>query len=273
MAYIQLDIEVPEDQKEVLLAWLEPLPIEAFEETERGWRAYLPEQHWEEGLQAGLASLQERLPFSYSVRAVADQNWNALWESRFAPIRVGRFCTLRAPFHPPDPSATYDLLLQPKMAFGTGHHETTYMMVQQMESLRLKGRRVLDFGCGTGVLAILAAKMGAREVHAVDIERAAWENALENAELNAVDVRVYQGGLSAAPSAAYDIVLANITRNVITSHLKALFERIVPEGVLLLSGVVKAEEILLKTELVNQGFDWEHTQHRGNWICMRATRP
>jgi ribosomal protein L11 methyltransferase len=273
MAYIQLDIEVAEAQKEALLALLEPLAIDAFEETDSGWRAYVPEERWGEYLERQLADVQAVLPFRLHRRSLADQNWNAQWESAFSPVRVGRFCTIRAPFHPSEPGTTYELVIHPKMAFGTGHHETIYLMVEQMEQLRIRGRRVLDFGCGTGLLAILAAKMGARAVHALDIEREACANTLENARLNEVGLEVFQGGLSVAPGAAYDIVLANITRNVITSHLPALFERTLPEGVLLLSGVLKKEELLLKTELLSQGFEWEHSQYRGDWICMRVLRP
>jgi len=273
MAYVQLDIEVAEAQKEALLALLEPLAIDAFEETERGWRAYVPEDQWGDSMEQQLADIQAVLPFRLHRRSLADQNWNARWESAFQPVRVGRFCTIRAPFHPAESRTAYELVIHPKMAFGTGHHETTYQMVEQMEQLHIRGRRVLDFGCGTGLLAILAAKMGARAVHALDIEREAVDNTRENARLNNVELEVFQGGLSVAPGAAYDIILANITRNVITSHLPALFKRTLPEGVLLLSGVLSTEELLLKTELLNQGFEWEHTQHRGDWICMRVLRP
>ncbi|MBK8043963.1 MAG: 50S ribosomal protein L11 methyltransferase [Haliscomenobacter sp.] len=269
------DFHLPSDQTEILLAWLSSLPFYAFEETETGISAYAGEDAGNTDLDEQLASLAQTLPFELTRTALEEQNWNALWESHFHPVRVGDFCGIRAEFHPPFEGVLHDLVIQPKMAFGTGHHETTYMMVRLMESLAFSGARVLDFGCGTGILGILAAQRGAAWVDAVDIEAAAVENTLENAQRNRVSsqLAVFLGDLHATPApASYQIILANINRNVILDALPALQQKLDRGGTLLISGILLSDRDMVFNATATNGFQLISQEMRGDWLAARLER-
>lgn len=272
---LRYDFNLPSEQTEILLAWLSSLPFYAFEETETGISAYAEEGAENTDLDEQLALLTETIPFKVTRTALEEQNWNALWESHFHPVRVGDFCGIRAEFHPPFEDVLHDLVIQPKMAFGTGHHETTYMMVRLMESLAFRGAQVLDFGCGTGILGILAAQLGAERVDAVDIEAAAVENTLENARRNGVSgqLAVFQGELSAAPvSSTYQIILANINRNVILDALPALQQKLDRGGTLLISGILSSDREMVFTAATTNGFQLISQEMRGDWLAARLER-
>jgi ribosomal protein L11 methyltransferase len=201
------------------------------------------------------------------VEKLPEENWNIQWESNFSPISVGNFCHVRADFHPPLQGFKYELVITPKMAFGTGHHETTFMMMEAMKSIDFQNKQVLDFGCGTGILAILAAKLGAREVIALDIEEPAIENAKDNAVLNGVEAQIIPilGVLQTLAMSEQDIILANINRNVILDELPSLKKRMRTSALLLLSGILwndwefialRAQELDLQLIQVNQKGDW-----------------
>jgi ribosomal protein L11 methyltransferase len=222
MSYWQYTIHTDPERAEPLLGLLSILPFNSFTATEDGWLAYLSDTEDWQALEVALQGYQSIIPFTFEKEKMPDQNWNAVWESNFQPIQVGTFCGVRADFHPPFDGVKYDLVIQPKMAFGTGHHETTYMMMEQMEKLEWPGKKVLDYGAGTGILAILAAQLGAATIDAVEIEAPACENAIENTERNGTpQVRVIAGTLDAVPKQSYDIILANINRNVILDSMSA----------------------------------------------------
>ncbi len=268
------DFTLPTEQAEILLAWLGDLPFYAFEETETGISAYAGESGGTADLEAQLVLLAETIPFVFTRNALEEQNWNALWESRFHPVRVGDFCGIRAEFHPPFEGVLHDLVIQPKMAFGTGHHETTFMMVRLMETLPFNGRRVLDFGCGTGILGILAAQRGAAWVDAVDIEAPAVENTEENALRNGVSaqIAVFHGDLNALPDASYQIILANINRNVILDALPALKHKLDRGGTLLISGILSSDREMVFTATERNGFQLISQEMRGDWLAARLER-
>lgn len=201
---------------EILLAMLGNYPFEVFEEDSGLINAFLPGNISPESLFEDLTTLALSFPFSYEVENLPEENWNIQWESNFSPIKINDFCYVRADFHPPVLGFKHELVITPRMAFGTGHHETTFMMMEAMESIHFKDKQVFDFGCGTGILAILASKLGARKVIALDIEEPAVENSIENAKLNGVgaQMEVFGGDLNAVSLADQDIILANINRNV-----------------------------------------------------------
>jgi len=257
---------------ETLLAWLSELPFEGFEEAPDAVSGFLPGNTDRSALEADLLEIASRLPFSYSVEVIQPENWNAVWEQNFQPVQVGNFCGIRAEFHPAFDEVGHELVIQPKMAFGTGHHETTFMMVEYMESLDFRGKRVFDYGCGTGILAILAAKLGANRIDAVDIEAAACENAHENAVRNGVSFSVYHGTIAEVPAAVYDIVLANINRNVILDSLSALHQKIASGGDLLISGILGSDQEIVYQAALAQGFQWISQKARGNWIAANLRR-
>ncbi len=273
MEYYRFTIKVAEAQREMALAFMSELPFDTFEETEEGLEAYLPEADYGPRLQAQLDAIIQQLGLSYQREVVPYQNWNAVWEASFEPIQVGQFCGLRATFHPEMPGVQHEIVIDPEMAFGTGHHATTYMMIQAMEQEQMQDAAVFDYGCGTGVLAILAAKMGAAEIDAVDIEDSAFERTQANALRNgAPQLKAYLGDLSVVPKRSYDIILANINRNVILDSLPALYERLEAGGILLVSGILAADQALVEQSAAAQGFKKSGSWRREDWCCLRFSK-
>ena len=259
-------------QPDILLAFLGQLPFDTFETTTAGLKAYLPRAEDRPAVKREVAAIAARFGATYEVEPIPAQNWNAVWEAGFSPIRVDDFVGIRADFHPPTEGVRYDLLINPKMAFGTGHHATTYQMVQVMRTLHFANARVLDYGCGTGVLAILARKLGASYVEAVDIEQPAYENALVNTELNGTPgIRVVHGTLADVQRTRFDLILANINRHVILASLPELHQKLTAGGTLLLSGILEADEELVRGALAENGFALTHRQAREGWCCLAAT--
>ncbi|MFM8362612.1 MAG: 50S ribosomal protein L11 methyltransferase [Haliscomenobacter sp.] len=273
MLYYRYIFQADPALAEPLLAWLSELPFEGFEETSDAISGFLPGDADRDVVQQALAEIAEQLPFSYSVEAIPPENWNAVWEQNFQPVQVGAFCGIRAEFHPPFDGVRHELVIQPKMAFGTGHHETTYMVVEYMADVDFHGKRVFDYGCGTGILAILAAKLGAHAIDAVDIESAAVENAIENAGRNGVSYAVYQGTLTEVPTSVYDIILANINRNVILDSLSALYNKLPPGGDLIISGILGSDKETIQDAAIAHGFQWISQKAKGNWIAAKLRRP
>lgn len=267
------------ERVEILTAVLGELPFDTFEETETGLKGYIPEKDLTEAVEKELLELSHAFEFSFEKTFIPYQNWNAVWESNFQPIQVDDFVAVRADFHPNTEGVEFDLIVNPKMAFGTGHHETTYMMMQHMRSIDFKGKKVLDYGCGTGILAILAAKLGAVDLEAVDIEAPSYENTLENCIVNNVhNVRAIHGILDDVPSFDFDIIIANINRNIIIDSLDDLKKRFKKrenqsdtEGSLLISGFLKIDENTILQATRYAGFKHRKTLHRGNWLSMLLT--
>ncbi len=274
MESLLYQISCPESEREACLALLGQWPFYAFEADEQGWKAYLFQKEKTAGMDAALRSCMDER--GWTLKTVAQplpkENWNARWEASFQPVRIGDFCGIRAAFHPPfEPPVLHELIIQPKMAFGTGHHETTYMMVELMQYLPLQGARVFDYGCGTGVLAILSAKLGAEEIYAIDIEEAACENTPENAAINGLKkgkIRVRQGDLSVLGETGFDFVLANINRGVILASLPQMKSLLKPAGRLLISGFLREDEALMLSETQKVGFKLLRRAQKGAWLAF-----
>lgn len=259
-------------QRELLTAFLGEGPFIAFVDTEAGVDAWCFADDRPQA-EAVLTNCHARFRFEWTAEWQAAENWNARWEAAFEPVRVGEFARIRASFHPTDPSVRFDLLIEPRMAFGTGHHATTYQMMQLMQSLNWSGKSVLDFGCGTGVLAILAVKLGASPVEAVDIESAAVENTLENAAANGVELSVFEGTLADVPDEQpADIILANINRNVILEALPTLYQRLRLEGSLLISGILQTDGDLLRSRLRASQFQIVTESEREGWLAFHVRK-
>ena len=270
--------EYDEERVEILTAVLGELPFDTFEETATGLKAYMPEKDLTPLVEEELNELAVQFDFSFEKTFIPYQNWNAVWESNFQPIQVDDFVAVRADFHPNTEGVEFDLIVNPKMAFGTGHHETTYMMMQHMRSINFNGKKVLDYGCGTGILAILASKLGAVDLEAVDIEEPSYENTIENCAINHVDnVTSIWGILDDVPSHDFDIILANINRNIIIDSLDDLKSRFrkrenpSDEQLLLISGFLKIDENTILQATNYAGFKHQKTLHRGNWLSMLLT--
>jgi len=268
MDYYNFHIKTEPENIEILLAFLSELDFDSFEEKEYGLDAFLAKNSFDQSFDNQLVSLQNKIPFTFEKELVENQNWNAIWESNFDSLNVDNFCSIRADFHEPISETEYEIIINPKMAFGTGHHETTFMMIQTMRHLDFNGKKVLDYGCGTGILAILASMLGAKEIDAVDIEIDSFENTIENAKNNNVlNINTIHGTIENINNSAYDIILANINRNVILDTLESLYKKLVKNGKLIVSGILKQDENLLLIKAGNCGFSTKNTIRRNNWIC------
>jgi ribosomal protein L11 methyltransferase len=266
MNSIQLNINTGSDEvRDKLIAELSAFDIDGFEEQDDQLICYfrqgnVDEEHVNEKIrQAGLSS---------SRSVVYEQNWNASWESSFAPVVVDDFCTIRADFHKAGGNTQHEIIITPKMSFGTGHHATTYLMVQQMAQLDFVGKTVADFGTGTGVLSILAEKLGSTYAWAVDNDDWSIENAQENIARN----NCTRIGLAKVdtftPAQQFDIILANINKNTILGNLDGLVFGLNKGGTLLLSGLLQSDEEQVKISFANHNFTHLTTVQRDNWISM-----
>ncbi len=271
MNYWKYSIRAEAPVAEILLAYLSEGPFESFEETEGGLDGYLPDSGSNrQATGALLTTLQERFRFEWEEHFVPAQNWNALWEANFPPVTVEAFCAVRASFHPPDTTVEHELVIEPRMAFGTGHHETTWMCLRALRDLPCAGKRLLDFGCGTGILAILAARLGAIAVVAVDIEEESFKSTQENSRINGVSGRVqaYRGSLEVIPADPFDGIMANIDRNTLLTSLPSLSARLRPEGWLLISGIVEEDAEVMEKAAEWTGLHLSRRYERGRWLCL-----
>lgn len=231
-----------EQQTEILIALLSEAGYEGFEEADQGLIAYMPEESWNED------SLKETLlPFglSYSTSVIQPRNWNAEWERDYEPVIVDDFVAVRAHFHQPNPAVVHEIIITPKMSFGTGHHATTWQMMKWMESMDFQSKTVFDFGTGTGVLAILAEKLGAAEVLAIDNDDWSIENTIENVERNNGQKISVQKAEEPIGDRQFDIILANINRHVLLQFMEQMSKQLKPGGYLLISGFYADENDIL----------------------------
>lgn len=264
--YIQITVEnISTQQSEILIAQLSELGFEGFEEEENKLSAFIPEQAYNE---AELDEIMLMHQLSFSKTTVAQKNWNEDWEKNFEPVSVDDFVAIRAHFHAPQKNVLHEIIITPKMSFGTGHHATTYLMMQQMRSIDFTGKSVFDFGTGTGVLAILAEKLGAISIVAIDNDEWSIDNAAENIERNGCKKIHLQ--LSEAPmvNEKFEVILANINKNIILQNLQLLANGLATESNLLLSGLLQQDEADIL--LAAGAFNLKHlkTFQREKWICV-----
>jgi ribosomal protein L11 methyltransferase len=264
--YIQITIDgISEEQSEMLIAQLSELGFDGFEEQENSLKAFTTEDQFPE---EAIKEMLEKLHLTYSKEIIAAKNWNEEWEKNFEPVLVDDFVAVRADFHEPIKNVQHEIIITPKMSFGTGHHATTYLMMQQMGEIDFKNKTVFDFGTGTGILAILAEKLGAKAVYAIDNDEWSIENAEENAEKNNCRSLAFDLIDDPSGSESFDIILANINKNVIITYISVLSNRLHKDGQLLLSGLlIEDEEDILQ---IAKQLPLKHitTTHENKWICL-----
>lgn len=261
------------ETQEILLALLSHLPFDTYQEGTDGLHAFISAEDNTLGLEAEATAIAAGFGSMPSKTLVPYQNWNELWETNFQPVQVDDFCGIRADFHAPLTGVAHEIVINPKMAFGTGHHDTTHAMIVQMRDMDFTGTKVLDYGCGTGILAILAARLGAASIEAVDIEQESYLNTLENARINEVhNILAVHGTLDDIVGDGYDIILANINRNVLLASFAALYDRLSAGGTLLISGILQVDEPLILEAVEAAGFKVETCQRRGYWSCVKLRR-
>ena len=275
MNYIEYDFTVfpTEMGAEILMAELAEVGFDSFEDTPTGIKAYIPKDSWNEHILQDIYLLSNpEFTISYQITEIEQVNWNEEWEKNFSPIVVEDLCTVRANFHPV-PNTRYDIVITPKMSFGTGHHETTYMMLQQLLPLSLEGAKVLDMGCGTGILAIMAALRGAHDIIAIDIDPWCVENATENVQQNNCSfITIKEGDVSLIAGEQYNLILANINRNILLSDIPAYTQALLPQGLLLVSGFYEEDLPAIKEKCQEVGLTYLSHIERNRWVSAKFQR-
>lgn len=272
MNYIeyQFDIQPKEPFGEILTAFLADLEFESFVETDNGISAYVrTDLDDESGVQQIIDDLKD-VTIRYTKKEIIQQNWNEEWESNFHPILVADQCYIRAEFHESKPEIPYEVIIQPKMAFGTGHHETTHLMVEYILETEFEGKDVLDMGCGTSILGILAKMKGANYVEAIDFDQWAVDNSIENAERNKVELNIKLGDSSSLDEKAFDIILANINKNVLMRDIPNYVKNLnFTEGELILSGLMTEDFDDIKSLCESLGLKFINKKQRNEWIALK----
>ena len=280
MSYIECRIQLKPfiPFNEILVAKLGEVGFESF--TEDGLNeilsAYIQEEEYsEKEVLAVCESFKELIHYSIESSVIKKENWNKKWEENFDPVKVSNFCYVRAPFHESLDDFSYEIEIEPKMSFGTGHHQTTQMMIQLMQGMEMQGKTVLDMGSGTGILAILAKKMGASVVEAIDIEDWAFENMKENFDRNKVEVNPTLGDVEELGklNRTYDLIMANINKNILLQDMSTYDKFLRPGGFLTLSGffITDQEELLEHPSL--KTFELLNVLEKDNWCALKLKKP
>ncbi|MFH0761055.1 MAG: 50S ribosomal protein L11 methyltransferase [Bacteroidota bacterium] len=293
---------IPAGYSEILVAELSEIGFDSFHEEEFALLAFIREKDFNESL---IREIIQKFPglrtVVWRVSRIPDKNWNEIWESNYEPVLIAGKCYIRAPFHTPfeamrhEPQATnqkhpativiarsvttkqqqpiHDIIIEPKMSFGTAHHETTALMIEWLLEEEVNGKTVLDMGCGTGVLAILAHKMGAQTVVAIDNDKWAYENASENIlKNNAGTIHVIQGDVQDIPGLPYDLILANINRNVLMEQIPVYAQHLTPGGIFFLSGFYTSDLPVIRERAKENGFRFIGTRIKNDWMAVKFSR-
>lgn len=256
---------------EILIAELALVGFESFVENEEGVLAYIQENEHQENILNDIDCLKsEAFSITYQLKEIPKENWNINWESNFSPIEVSPICAVRAPFHKPF-NVPFEIVIEPKMSFGTGHHETTFMMMQFILENNFENKTVLDMGCGTSVLAILAEKRGATKIDAIDIDAWCVENSIENIERNQCNnINVKEGTANRLPKTpTYHTIIANINRNILLDDLKVYTAALKKGGEIYVSGFYDKDLIDIKACCNNLGLNYVENKENNNWIAAK----
>ncbi|MCF8321474.1 MAG: 50S ribosomal protein L11 methyltransferase [Flavobacterium sp.] len=263
-------VEPKEVGSEILVAELGELPFESFIDSDSGIVAYIQKQFWTENILDDLHILSSpEFQVSYTIEEIDQVNWNEEWEKNFEAIDVDGICHVRAPFHPKT-GAKFDIVIEPKMSFGTGHHETTHMMIQHLLETNVEEKKTLDMGCGTAILAILAEMKGAQPIDAIDIDNWCYLNSIENAERNnCSQITVYEGDAELLIGKKYDLIIANINRNILLNDMQTYIDCLNKEGVLLLSGFYNEDIPFIDASCTEKGLTYVKKFERNNWVSLK----
>jgi ribosomal protein L11 methyltransferase len=255
---------------EILIAELGFAGFESFVENENGVVAYIQKNDWNSSILKHIEILKsDEFQISYELEEIEQTNWNSEWEKNFEPIQVDGLVSIRAPFHE-NRNLQYDIVIEPKMSFGTGHHETTHMMVQHLLETNLEGKKVLDMGCGTGILAIFAEMKGAKPIDAIDIDNWCYLNSVENAARNnCKHISVYEGDASLLQGRKYDVIIANINRNILLNDMDAYLSTLNNGGTILFSGFYKEDIPAIDNAVNKYNLILNKTIERNNWVALK----
>jgi ribosomal protein L11 methyltransferase len=275
MEYLEFKAEITplEVGRDILIAELAEIGFESFVETEIGVEAYIQKDDFKEDLISTMGIISNTdFTITYVTKLIADQNWNAEWEKNFDFINVENQCVIRAPFHNKIDSVEFDVVIDPKMSFGTGHHETTYLMIKRLLTLDLMHEKVLDMGCGTGVLAILAKMKNADTVEAIDIDEWAYNNTLENIRNNnCEDIIVKMGGAEKIQG-EFNVIIANINRNILLNNMSIYVKALEKGGSLLLSGFFSSDKEILLEATSHLNLELIYTESKNDWTILHLIK-
>ena len=255
---------------EILIAELGYAGFESFVETEEGVTAYIQKEEWQENILEDIQILNsDEFKITFEFNEIEQTNWNEEWEKNFNPIVVDNTCAVRAPFHDSF-NTEYDIIIEPKMSFGTGHHETTHMMIQHILKNDFKDKSVLDMGCGTGVLAILTELKGAKSIDAVDYDHWCYLNSLENVERNnCKHITVIEGDAAVLEGKTYDVIIANINRNILMQDMSTYVACLNKGGMLFLSGFYNDDVPMIQGACEKHVLKFEEKLERNNWVSLK----
>jgi len=262
-------------QQDLLINALGEIGFDTFEELDFGFKAYIPATDFDQNkLDEQLSLYQDMFTFSYEVTLIPQKNWNEVWESNFEPIEIGNKIFVRATFHQPRPKFPYEIVIDPKMAFGTGHHQTTSMMLELILENDFENKTVLDMGCGTGILAIMASKLGASAITAIDYDPVCYESTIENAQLNHIqNIKALCGSKEVIPEEHFDIILANINRNILLDQMQRYSEVLKVGGEIYFSGFYETPDLdIITDEARKHGLKYIIHKKNKDWVAAKFVK-
>ncbi|TKC10602.1 50S ribosomal protein L11 methyltransferase [Pedobacter polaris] len=268
-------IDIEEYQQDLLIAALGDIGFDTFEDTKTGFDAFIiANQFNETQLVDVLNGFEGELEYTYTVSSIAAQNWNEEWEKNFSPLVINEDCYVRATFHEHQPQYQYEIVIDPKMAFGTGHHQTTTMMMLYILETAIKDKVILDMGAGTGILGILAAKRGAAEIVAIDNDEVCYRSAIENAALNEItNLTSLCGSKETIPAQDFDIILANINRNILLDQIESYAAVLKPNGNIFFSGFYETPDLeMIKAHCLQFNLNYVDHKKIGDWVAAKFVK-
>jgi len=276
MEYTEIDIRLSPvvPFADILVARLNEIEFESYCEDEAGVKAYVQTDLLvENAVKEIINDVAKLCEISYTITKVEQENWNKKWENNFEPVHINNKCVIRAHFHDAFNDIEHEIIITPKMSFGTGHHETTSLVMNEMFEIDFVDKSVLDMGSGTGVLAILAAKLGATSLIGIDFDEWAYENALENAEINAIsNISFIHGCADSIGDAKFDIILANINRNIILQDITTYIKAMNTKSEIIFSGFLKEDILLILEKSEELGLDLVASKHKNKWQMLRLKK-
>ena len=273
MKYIELSFSFSQntDFADIVVVKLNEIEFESYVETQDGVDAYIQESLFnQEKLNEVIEDLQSLFQFEYTIKEIKQENWNQQWEENFNPVEINKDCFIRAHFHDKI-DCKYEIIITPKMSFGTGHHETTFLMMNEMFHIDFNNKKVLDMGCGTGILAILSKMLGSSITQAIDIDEWSYENSVKNATLNNTEDINFSLGDVTAIKGAFDVVLANINRNIILEDISKYIDSLNENSDLLLSGFLSEDVIIIRDKVESLGLSFVSHKNKNKWNLLHFT--
>jgi ribosomal protein L11 methyltransferase len=278
MNYIEITFTIQPFEEyiaDILAVELGEIGFDSFVPTENGMIAYVVENKFDkEKFEQLIANFSFAENIKYAVKNIPQKNWNEEWEKNFfEPIVIGAECVIHSSFHKNVPQAKYNIIIDPKMSFGTGHHETTSLMIEEILKIDCTGKRVLDMGCGTSVLAILSAMRGAKNITAIDIDEWCVENSRENVELNQVSgIEILLGTAETLKGMTFDIIIANINRNILLADMAQYADCLPENGELYMSGFYKEDIPVIENEANKNGLKLDYFREKNNWVVVKTKK-